>query len=93
MINWKNSTENLIITLIAVVFGAMLGSYITFKVTDVVIKSNEKMIIEAINKSTTEIKNETNIKKIKKSDSKLDNTIELDSFPMAKKRFKLFNRD
>ena len=88
--NWINTAENLGITLISFTAGVALGAFVVFNVTDKIIDSNQKLLIEAINKPTTEVSN--NIGKVKsgrKSDMKLDMTNEIDT-TKKKKRFLFF---
>ena len=50
IMNWINTAENLGITLISFSIGVGMGAFVTFKITDVVINSNQKVLIEAIQK-------------------------------------------
>ena len=72
------------------VVGVVIGGGLMYLAMVKVLESNQKVLIEAVNKSTTEIKNETNIKKIKKANSDIDNTISIDSLLNKKHRFHLF---
>ena len=71
MINWKNTTENLSITLAAVLFGVFIGYFISVRTSKTLLKEILPTIEKAIDKESikNEIKNEINIEKIKKSDS------------------------
>lgn len=73
MINWKNTTENLGLTLISVLIGVFIGYYISIISTERLIEQLKPTIEKAIDKETikNEIKNEIDltIDKIKKSDS------------------------
>lgn len=60
--NWINTAENLGITLISFIVGVLLGAFVTFQITQKVIDSNQKVLIEAINKESTAINNEYDIK-------------------------------
>ena len=91
-INWKNTSENLIISIIMLVVGVVIGGGLMYLAMVKVLESNQKVLIEAVNKSTTEIKNETNIKKIKKANSEIDNAISLDTLLNKKHRFHLFKK-
>lgn len=66
-INWKNTAENLIISLISFSLGIYISNSITIKTFDTTL--DNKTINEKINKPTTEVVNNTdnttNIKKIK----------------------------
>jgi len=75
MINFKNVIENIIyILLIAAVL--ILNTYF-------VLRQQEKTIIKAIEKSTTEINNKIKVKN-KKGTLDLTNTLETDSIPTKK---------
>lgn len=67
IMNWKNTTENLIITIISFIVGAFLGYHITYNITNKIIKSNQKIIIESIKKPTNSfnVKNKKGILDIK----------------------------
>ena len=60
--NWINTAENLGITLVSFIVGALMGAFITVQVTKTIIDSNQKVLIEAIHKETTAINNDYDIK-------------------------------
>jgi hypothetical protein len=60
--NWRNTAENLIITLVSFGIGVVLGAYVTFAITEKVIESNQAVLIEAIHKPSTAISNDYDIK-------------------------------
>jgi len=72
-INWKNTTENLLIVIIVFLVGAGVGHYITQKTQDEILKTLKPTIEKAIDKETitNTINNAIDLKieKIKKSDS------------------------
>lgn len=67
IINWKNTAENLIIALIGVIAGVAIGYYVSVKAAEAMLDNQKEIIVEAIRKETTSIKNEfnTEIKKLK----------------------------
>jgi len=83
--NYYQVAENLGITLISFTAGVALGAFVVFQVTDTIVDSNQKVLITAINKNTTEVSN--NIGKVKtgrKSTTDLDLTNNIDT--IKKKR-------
>ena len=60
--NWINTTENLGITIISFSAGVLLGWYVTASITDKIIESNQGIIISAIQKPSTAINNDYDIK-------------------------------
>ena len=96
MKKWINTAENLLLTLISFTAGVLLGAYVTFSITDKVIESNQVLLIEAIQKSSSTINNEYDIKN-KKGTLKLtpENLILIDSFENKKNRrngWKIFKK-
>jgi hypothetical protein len=78
--NWRNTAENLIITIITFIVGVILGSFITYKVSIKIIDANQKVLIEAIKKESTSINNDYDIKNKKGTlDLQDENKIEKDS--------------
>ena len=94
MINWKNTTENLILVLITSIAFLVLGVGIGYKVSINAINTQQEIIIKAIDKNTTEIVNEFSKIKNKKGEPiiiNLDNEattngINLDSSSVTKKK-------
>lgn len=70
-INFKNTTENLGITIIAVLVGVFIGYTISVRTSKTLLKEMLPTIERAIDKESikNEIKNEISIDKVKKSDS------------------------
>lgn len=70
-INWKNTAENLVLTIITFLVGAIVGYYASIFTAEKMIEQLTPTIKEAILKETTKIENKIDMKieKIKKSDS------------------------
>lgn len=75
--NLKNVIENLVLILISVTVGVGIGAFVAIKVTDMVLDNQNQIIEAAINKNTTEIKNEfkNEFKKIKSKKSQPINIV------------------
>ncbi len=70
-INWKNTAENLVLTIITFLVGAIVGYYASTFTAERMLEQLTPTIKEAILKETTKIENKIDMKidKIKKSDS------------------------
>lgn len=103
----RNTIENLIISLLVFIVGASVGGVAVHKadlsMIDTIMKHQNEVIIEAVNKNTTEVINQhlTEVKKLKLKNSELSNinkdniTPEIETkviYKQEKKRFRLFKK-
>ena len=94
-VNWKNTAENLGISIITFISGAFTCYFVMSKTVDStanrILKANNEVIMEAIKKETTSITNEfkTHIKKLKNRKG----SVSLDTRPILENKIHLNPKD
>jgi len=91
MINWKNTSENLIISIIVFFAGGLVGYFASIASNKSTIKLLTPTIKEAILKETTKIENRYNTE-IKKQKAKGGSKIDLQIIPEVENDINVNNR-